>query len=166
MIFFKVVTGKQATDDRFMLRLSRVTSTKESKILTGSSRYGRQRDNAIASEKLIDARRLRQRDTVRPEATLDKLVSILLIRLLGGGRVVETLQLIRINELQTVAILGKFHWYAERVDTIIKVHCFALDFDFDFEVSLATRKSALLNVLENEDQQDYYFTILTAPVNE
>lgn len=81
------VTGAQVTEDWYLMRFGRVTSTGAVRILALGSDTPTVREEARDAEAVVQSSGLRQQGTSAPSGVLERLIAVSLKRPLGGGRV-------------------------------------------------------------------------------
>lgn len=155
------VTGAQTTEDWYLMRFGRVTSTGAVRVLAVQSAIPTVREEAGNADAVLQSAGLRQQGTTAPSGVLERLIAVWLMRPLGGGRVGEALRMGRINEPKTAANLPIFLMDCVRGDDNAPHHYFAGNYD----IGLVTRKCTLPANVAPETALDRSFDVLAASVD-
>lgn len=123
------LTGEQATDDWFLLRFGRVTSTGAVRVLSLRGPDMAMRTEATAADGELQSAVLRQSGVGQGGSIFERLLSVWLMRPLGGGRAAGALRLGRLNEPKTQAHLPQFCHTAAACDKDVQHHYFAGNYD-------------------------------------
>lgn len=158
--YFRVLTGRQVTNDFYLMHFESIISTGVVLVLGQRIRDPITQSDATAAERDIQSVALLQSGTGQASTFLQRLISIWLMGPLVG-KMGQALRLGRLHEPKTTAFLLNFRLQAQASDTNLQMHYFAVSFD----VGLVSRRFVCSVTIAHSFTLDLEFDPLAASVD-